>query len=193
MRNQLLQLRRPRCPRPLLPANSRLLRRPGRPCRLLSPRRRLHRSLGRCRPNRQQPLRHFESASLYNCQHDHRRTLCATNQRREPRQHAACSSAYTSCQSNAASCTSALANGAPGVTISAPNGGATITAIPSVGLSSAQSICSSLSSLGCSQLTVEACQAFDGAGNGNAAYRVPCRDYLMTAGVALGIAGQLLT
>ncbi|EUC30020.1 hypothetical protein COCCADRAFT_105041 [Bipolaris zeicola 26-R-13] len=104
---------------------------------------------------------------------------------------AACSSAYTSCQSDAASCTSALANGAPGVTVSAPNGGATITAIPSVGLSSAQSICSSLSSLGCSQLTVEACRAFDG--NGNAAWRAPCRDYLMTAGVALGIAGQLLT
>jgi hypothetical protein len=106
---------------------------------------------------------------------------------------AACSSAYTSCQSDAASCTSALANGAPGITISAPNGGATITAIPSVGLSSAQSICSSLSSLGCSQLTVEACQAFNGNGNGNAAWRAPCRDYLMTAGVALGIAGQLLT
>lgn len=103
---------------------------------------------------------------------------------------AACSSAYTSCQSDAASCTSALANGAAGVTISAPNGGATITAIPSVGLSSAQSICSSLSSLGCSQLTVEACQAFDGTRN--AAWRAPCRDYIMTAGVALGIAGQLL-
>ncbi|KNG51322.1 2 iron, 2 sulfur cluster binding protein [Stemphylium lycopersici] len=105
---------------------------------------------------------------------------------------AACSSAYTSCQSDAASCTAALANGAAGVTISAPNGGATITAIPSVGLQSAQSICSSLSSLGCSQLTVEACQAF-GDGTGNAAWRARCGDYLMTAGVAVGIAGQLLS
>jgi hypothetical protein len=104
---------------------------------------------------------------------------------------AACSSAYTSCQSDAASCTAALANGAAGVTISAPGGsGATITAIPSVGLQSAQSICSSLSSLGCSQLTVEACAAFDG--QGNAAKRARCADYLMTAGVAVGIAGQLL-
>jgi hypothetical protein len=103
---------------------------------------------------------------------------------------AACSAAYTRCQSDAASCTTALANGAAGVTISAPNGGATITAIPSVGLQSAQSICSSLSSLGCSQLTVEACAAFDGAGN--VAGRRRCADYLMTAGVAVGIAGQLL-
>jgi len=58
---------------------------------------------------------------------------------------AACSAAYTGCQTNAASCTTALANGAQGVTISAPNGGATITAVPSVGLASAQSNCASLS------------------------------------------------
>ncbi|CAO2650450.1 Nn.00g017420.m01.CDS01 [Neocucurbitaria sp. VM-36] len=105
---------------------------------------------------------------------------------------AACSSAYTSCQSDAASCTSALANGAAGVTISAPNGGATITAIPSVGLQSAQSICASLSSAGCYQLTVEACTSFDGVTGGNAAARERCRAYMMGAGVAVGIAGQLL-
>lgn len=105
---------------------------------------------------------------------------------------AACSSAYTSCQGDAAKCTNALANGAQGVTISAPNGGATITAIPSVGLQSAQSICASLSSIGCYQLTVEACARFDGAGAGNGAMRARCADYLMTAGVAVGIAGQLL-
>ncbi|KAF1831866.1 hypothetical protein BDW02DRAFT_571607, partial [Decorospora gaudefroyi] len=103
---------------------------------------------------------------------------------------AACSSAYTSCQRDAASCTAALATGAAGVTISAPNGGATITAIPSLGLQSAQSICSSLSSLGCSQLNVRACEAFDEGGY--AAQRAPCADYLMTVGVAVGIAGQLL-
>lgn len=105
---------------------------------------------------------------------------------------AACSSAYTSCQGDAAKCTNALANGAQGVTISAPNGGATITAIPSVGIQSAQSICASLSSIGCYQLTVEACARFDGAGAGNGAMRARCADYLMTAGVAVGIAGQLL-
>ncbi|OAL50725.1 hypothetical protein IQ07DRAFT_680079 [Pyrenochaeta sp. DS3sAY3a] len=106
---------------------------------------------------------------------------------------AACSSAYTSCQSDAASCTAALANGAQGVTVSAPNGGATVTAIPSLGLQSAQSICNSLSSIGCYQLTVEACARFDGqAGAGNAAMRERCAGYFMTAGVAMGIAGQLL-
>ncbi|EAT85762.2 hypothetical protein SNOG_07111 [Parastagonospora nodorum SN15] len=47
---------------------------------------------------------------------------------------AACSAAYSSCSNDAASCTTALANGAMGVTVSAPNGGATITAVPSVGL-----------------------------------------------------------
>jgi hypothetical protein len=105
---------------------------------------------------------------------------------------AACSSAYTSCQEDAASCTAALVNGANGVTIDAPNGGATITAVPSVGPESARSICQSLSQEACSGLQVEACAAFDGPGNGNAARRARCADYLMTAGVAVGIAGQLL-
>ncbi|KAH9870365.1 hypothetical protein IAQ61_005839 [Plenodomus lingam] len=105
---------------------------------------------------------------------------------------AACSSAYTACQSDATKCTAALASGAQGVTISAPNGGATITAVPSVGLASAQSICSSLSSVGCYGLTVEACARFDGASAGNAAARERCAGYWMTAGVAVGIAGQLL-
>ncbi|KAF2255734.1 hypothetical protein BU26DRAFT_545278 [Trematosphaeria pertusa] len=102
---------------------------------------------------------------------------------------AACSSAYTSCQSDAASCTAALANGQQGVTISAPNGGATITAIASLGQQSAASICSSLSQQACSGLQVEACQAFGGTGEA----RTMCGDmYRVGAGVALGIAGQLL-
>ncbi|KAF2995805.1 hypothetical protein E8E13_000666 [Curvularia kusanoi] len=51
---------------------------------------------------------------------------------------AACSSAYTRCQSDAASCTNALMGGAQGVTVVAPNGGgATITAVPSLGAASA--------------------------------------------------------
>lgn len=103
---------------------------------------------------------------------------------------AACSAAYTGCQTNAASCTTALANGAQGVTISAPNGGATITAVPSLGLQSAQSICASLSLQACSGLQVEACRSFGGAGSG--ATMVNCGGYLMAGGVAMGIAGQLL-
>jgi hypothetical protein len=102
---------------------------------------------------------------------------------------AACSAAYTSCQGDAAKCTTALANGAQGVTVSAPNGGATITAVPSVGLQSAQSICASLSLQACSGLQVEACRSF--GGEGNAAPTRGC-GYLMGAGVAVGIAGQLL-
>jgi hypothetical protein len=104
---------------------------------------------------------------------------------------AACSSAYTSCQTEAASCTSALANGLPGVTISGPNGGATITAIASLGQVSASQICSSLSATACSGLAVAACSAF-GSGNGGAAMTRCGNMYGVGAGVALGIAGQLL-
>lgn len=102
---------------------------------------------------------------------------------------AACSSAYTRCQSDAASCTNALMGGAQGVTISAPNGGATITAVPSIGAQSASSICSSLSQQACYGLQVEACRAFDGSGN---AAPTRCGGYIGAVGVALGVAGQLL-
>lgn len=102
---------------------------------------------------------------------------------------AACSRAYSTCQSDAHSCTSALASGLPGVTISGPNGGATITAIASLGQVSASAICSSLSSKACSGLIVEACASFGGE---NAA-RTRCAPmYGVGAGVALGLAGQLL-
>ncbi|KAJ4408817.1 hypothetical protein N0V91_003073 [Didymella pomorum] len=102
---------------------------------------------------------------------------------------AACSSAYTRCQSDAASCTNALIGGAQGVTISAPNGGATITAVPSIGAQSASSICSSLSQEACYGLQVDACRAFDGSGN---AAPTRCAGYIGAVGVALGVAGQLL-
>ncbi|KAF2472275.1 uncharacterized protein BDR25DRAFT_19905 [Lindgomyces ingoldianus] len=108
---------------------------------------------------------------------------------------AACSSAYTSCQTDAASCTAALASGRQGVTISAPNGGATITAIASVGMPSASSICSSLSAQACFGLQVQACQAFGNGNTGNtgAGRRNACgRIYGIGAGVAVGIAGQML-
>ena len=103
---------------------------------------------------------------------------------------AACSSAYTRCQSDAASCTNALMGGAQGVTVSAPNGGATITAVTSLGAASASAVCSSLSSQACYGLQVEACQAFDGSGNA-APTRAGCG--AVAIGIAaLGVAGQLL-
>ncbi|KAF2748150.1 hypothetical protein M011DRAFT_442532 [Sporormia fimetaria CBS 119925] len=104
---------------------------------------------------------------------------------------AACSQAYTSCQLDAASCTSALANGVPGVTVSGPNGGATITPIASLGQQSAAQVCASLSSRACSGLVVEACARFGGTG----AARTRCPGEVMYgvgAGIAVGIAGQLL-
>jgi hypothetical protein len=104
---------------------------------------------------------------------------------------AACSSAYTSCQTDAASCTADLASGRMGVTISAPNGGATITAIASIGPAAASSVCQSLSSQACYGLQVEACARY-GNGNTGAGGR-RCGDiYAMGAGVAVGIAGQML-
>ncbi|CAI6248553.1 unnamed protein product [Periconia digitata] len=103
---------------------------------------------------------------------------------------AACSSAYTSCQSDAASCTAALADGRQGITISAPNGGMTVTAVPSLGAQSAQSICQSLSSKACYELQVAACASF---GGGSGAVPTGCVDrYKVGAGLALGIAGQML-
>ncbi|KAF1915229.1 hypothetical protein BDU57DRAFT_476776 [Ampelomyces quisqualis] len=105
----------------------------------------------------------------------------------------ACSAAYSSCARDAATCTTALANGAQGVAVSAPNGaGVTITAVPSVGLQSAQSICASLSALACSGLQVEACRSF-GGGGGNAAPTRACGGgYWMGVGVVVGVAGGLL-
>ncbi|KAF2274555.1 uncharacterized protein EI97DRAFT_468733 [Westerdykella ornata] len=106
---------------------------------------------------------------------------------------AACSQAYTSCQADAMSCTSALANGVPGVTVSAPNGGATITAIASLGPERAAAVCASLSSQACSGLIVEACARFgDGAGSAGGARTLCGGMYGVGAGVAVGIAGQLL-
>jgi hypothetical protein len=104
---------------------------------------------------------------------------------------AACSAAYTGCQRDAASCTTALANGAQGVTVSAPNGGATITAVPSVGLQSAQSICASLSAQACFALQVEACRSFGGEANG-VATRACGGGYLMGVGVVAGVVGGMM-
>ncbi|KAF2198891.1 hypothetical protein GQ43DRAFT_442951 [Delitschia confertaspora ATCC 74209] len=107
---------------------------------------------------------------------------------------AACSSAYTSCQADANSCLTALASGVQGVTISAPNGGATVTAIASLGPQSASQVCQSLSSQACYGLQVNACQAFgNGRGNQNGAAKMGCRNlYEIVAGLAVGVAGQML-
>lgn len=103
---------------------------------------------------------------------------------------AACSRAYSRCQDDAARCTAALAVGGQGVTVQAPGGqGATITPVPSLGPQSAASVCSSLSRQACYGLNVEACQAF---GGDSAARQRACGVYAMGAGVAVGIAGQIL-
>ncbi|KAF2018671.1 hypothetical protein BU24DRAFT_488757 [Aaosphaeria arxii CBS 175.79] len=112
---------------------------------------------------------------------------------------AACSSAYSTCQADAASCTDALANGRQGVTVSAPDGaGAVITAVPSLGPLSASSICQSLSSRACYELDVRACAAFGtgggGGGGSGAAGAKKCRELYggVGAGIAVvGIAGQI--
>ncbi|QDS74664.1 hypothetical protein FKW77_009412 [Venturia effusa] len=75
----------------------------------------------------------------------------------------ACSTAYTSCQRDVASCTDYLGGGSGmGVTISVSGGGGTTVAAPTTTYASAfaSSICSSLSAQACYSLTVEACGNF---------------------------------
>ncbi|KAI9051013.1 hypothetical protein LZ554_005121 [Drepanopeziza brunnea f. sp. 'monogermtubi'] len=122
---------------------------------------------------------------------------------------AACNSAYQACQTNYAACTAALDGSGSGVgfgvTIVAPNGGITATAtVQSLGVASATSICSSLSSVGCYNIVSENCAQFGtgpqlGAGaTGNAAARQKpavkgCYAVAgVVAGVGLGIAGQVI-
>ncbi|KAK0115153.1 hypothetical protein ONS96_013619 [Cadophora gregata f. sp. sojae] len=121
---------------------------------------------------------------------------------------AACNSAYQDCQTNYAACTSALdGSGAGnlgfGVTIVAPNGGITATpTIQSLGIASATSICSSLSSEGCYNIVSENCAQF---GTGTEVNFVPgttvnvaaratagCYAVGVMAGVGLGFAGQMI-
>lgn len=106
---------------------------------------------------------------------------------------AACSSAYSRCHSDAARCTAALAGGQNfGVTVSAPNGGVTITAVPTLGSVAASSICSSLSQAACSgDWNVQACSNY-GPGDGSSAGRCGVERYGVGAGVAIGVMGGLL-
>jgi hypothetical protein len=112
---------------------------------------------------------------------------------------AACSSAYTTCQTNVASCTSYLggAAGAHGVTVSAPNGGVTVAGpTTTYGSSFASAVCSTLSSMACYGLVVEACGNFGtGGGGGSQGAGARCTGglrYGAGVGVAVGLAGQVM-
>jgi hypothetical protein len=118
---------------------------------------------------------------------------------------AACNSAYTACQSNYAACTQDLQGSSFGVTIVAPNGGG-VTVSPTVqnlGLASATSICSSLSSAACLNLQSSNCAQFGtetttggtfivGATTNAAPRPTMMAAAGMMAGVGLGIAGQMI-
>ena len=76
-----------------------------------------------------------------------------------------CSSAFTSCQAASTACFTSLA-GANGVTVGGYGGGITVQGASGTILSQASSICSSLSSVGCSNLQqVSQCSVF-GSGSG---------------------------
>jgi hypothetical protein len=76
-----------------------------------------------------------------------------------------CSSAFTSCQAASTACFTSLA-GANGVTVGGFGGGVTVQGVSGTILSAASSICSSLSSVGCSNLQdVSTCSNF-GSGLG---------------------------
>jgi len=76
-----------------------------------------------------------------------------------------CTSAYSSCQTASSSCFASLA-GANGVTVSGFGGGITVQGSSGTLLSSASSICSSLSAQGCYNLQETQCSVF---GSGSAA------------------------
>ncbi|KAK9770726.1 hypothetical protein SCAR479_12615 [Seiridium cardinale] len=113
----------------------------------------------------------------------------------------ACSSAVTACSSNYGACTSDLASGTGGygVTINVPGGGG-VTVQPThtqLALSSATSICASLSSQACHGLVVSRCATAGTTGGfvvgtaNAAAARItgmPCV-VGMVAGVGLGVIG----
>ncbi|KIV78817.1 hypothetical protein PV11_06426 [Exophiala sideris] len=79
---------------------------------------------------------------------------------------ALCTSAYSSCQSASTSCFASLA-GANGVTVSGLGGGITVAGTSGTVLSSASSICSSLSAKGCYSLQETQCSIF-GTASGSA-------------------------
>jgi hypothetical protein len=104
---------------------------------------------------------------------------------------ASCSHAYSTCQSDASSCTAYLAGSAGGITISAPNGMGTTVAGPTTTYASAfaSSACSSLSVSACYGLVMEACGNFgSGASAAGAAVRCMGMPYGVGVGAGVGIA-----
>jgi hypothetical protein len=104
---------------------------------------------------------------------------------------AACSAAWTGCQTDLARCTSALGGASAGgfaVTISAANY-VTVRPGTTMAAAGAASVCSSLSAQACSGLQVAACTAFD---VGSEAGR--CGGWGRAAGVGavVGVVGRLL-
>jgi hypothetical protein len=121
---------------------------------------------------------------------------------------AACSQAYTGCQSNYAACTQNLQGGGFAVTVIAPQGGVTVApTAQNLGPASATSICSSLSQAACGNFRDTDCSQFGvgtatGGGSfiigGTSAGRAPrqtmgCIARLgVVAGLGMGVVGQIV-
>lgn len=108
---------------------------------------------------------------------------------------AACSSAYSHCQTEYTSCTSSLGGSVNGVTVSGAGVGITVQGATAT-MAAAMSVCSSLSSQACYGLQLGSCSTYTGTGtliNPNAAPTKCARAlYGVGVGVAVGIAGQML-
>jgi hypothetical protein len=122
---------------------------------------------------------------------------------------AACSQAYTGCQSNYAACTQNLQGGGFAVTVVAPQGGVTVSpTAQNLGPASATSICSSLSQAACGNFRDTDCSQFGvgtatgggsfvigGTSAGAAAARqtMGCVARLgVVAGLGMGVVGQMV-
>ncbi len=117
---------------------------------------------------------------------------------------AACNSAFLDCQSNYAACTAELEGGnAFAVTIIAPQGGVTVSpTAQSLGVASATSICSSLSSAGCYNIKSSDCTLFansfvaaTGTSEDAAQARITMAPMVtagMVIGMGLGVMGQMV-
>lgn len=110
---------------------------------------------------------------------------------------ALCSSAWTTCQSQSTACLASVA-GVNGVTVSGVAGGITVTGNSGLILSSASSICSTLSTSACYNLQVQNCAQFGSNGvtavNAAGPKRTPCPGmvYAMGAGAVFGAAGAMM-
>ena len=109
---------------------------------------------------------------------------------------AGCSSFYSSCQSEFASCTNSVGGGVNGVTVAGAGGGITVQGASAT--AAASSICASLSSSACNGLQISVCSGLGSSTAGgafvqpNAAPTHCAGVYGMGIGVAIGIGGQLL-